>query len=206
MTLKYGCFISYPHVTDPEIIRNFEAELLRELNMWNLQGLQKPVYRDETRLKGGAFFNAALARALCESVCMIAVYIPGYFNAKRIDCGREYRAMEKLERRRLQSLNRKLSKENGLIIPIIFRGSDEIPEEILSRRHCYNFEPITMKTRRLGTPQARAYFSEIARYVRDRYNEIKSVKISCVKPSLPSDGEVLPWLKRVQRVERRFPR
>jgi len=99
MPLKYSCFISYRH-TQKDIVQGLVTSLKTELSRW----LDMDVYLDEERLKGGEFFNAKLAQAICESVCLIVVYTPTYFSDKNTYCAREYKAMEELEQVRFDKL------------------------------------------------------------------------------------------------------
>lgn len=39
---------------------------------------------DWERLQGGDFYNEALTLALCESVCMVVVFTPTYFDKEHI--------------------------------------------------------------------------------------------------------------------------
>jgi glycosyltransferase involved in cell wall biosynthesis len=72
--------------------------------------------------------------------------------------------MEQLERRRLKLLNGSTTKENGLIIPVVCCDWDGVPDEIRSRRHCYGFEPILMKGKKISSDaKARMSIAEIAR-------------------------------------------
>jgi hypothetical protein len=168
------------------------------------------VYRDVTRLKGGQFFNNALARALCESVCMIVVYIPAYFSAENPYCAREFRAMEQLERKRLQLLNSSGPSQHGFIIPIVCRDMQGVPKEIVSRRHCYDFEPILTRGSKLANDkQARIKIAEIARYIRDRHTELSALRQDpcqdCAGLSFPTEAAVQPWLRKIHSAPARFP-
>lgn len=78
MPLQYSCFVSYRHSQD-DIVQELVASLKRELSRW----LDMDVYVDKERLKGGMLFNRELAKALCESVCLIVVYTPTYFSEKK---------------------------------------------------------------------------------------------------------------------------
>ncbi len=122
MPLKYSCFVSYRHSSD-DIVTRLQTALETEIPKW----LNLKIYVDKSRLQGGNFFNGQLARALCESVCWIVIYTPTYFDKSYTYCAREYRAMEYLERRRLQLLNIPRNQQTGFIIPIIYRGEVFVP-------------------------------------------------------------------------------
>lgn len=99
------------------------------------------VYIDKERLVGGAHFNEALARALCESFCMIVVYVPKY--ATHPFCLREYRAMEMLEEKRMDLAGKSKFDDKGMIIPIVLRGVEDLPEDIRKRVHYLDFSKYT---------------------------------------------------------------
>jgi TIR domain len=153
MPIKYACFISYRHgqrKLAERIINDLYDALESELETW----LDEKVYLDRERLKGGDFYNEALAKALCESVCMIMIFTPTYFSADHTFCTREYKAMEKLEEQRFQALGERVDKRRGLIIPIVFRGEDYLPKEIKDRRLYYNFDKFLNERRRnLSSPR-----------------------------------------------------
>jgi hypothetical protein len=137
MPIKHACFISYRHgqrKLAERIINDLSDALASELEAW----LEQDVYVDRERLKGGEFYNEALAQALCESVCMILIFTPTYFSIDHTFCAREYKAMERLEEQRFQALGGRVDKRRGLIIPIVFRGEDYLPKEIKERRLYYN--------------------------------------------------------------------
>ena len=149
MPFAYSCFISYRH-GQRELLRRILEDLYEalsgELEFW----LDEEVYLDRNRLKGGDFYNEALARALCQSVCMIMFFTPRYFDRQNTYCAREYKAMEKLEETRLKAADSPLAKHHGLIIPIIIRGSHCLPEEIKKRRQCYNFDDFVLSDKTMS--------------------------------------------------------
>src|SRR5262245_13808013 len=101
MAINYACFISYRHgqsQLSERIISDLATALSNELSLYT----SKKVYVDRERLKGGDFYNEHLARALCESACMIMVFTPTYFDEQSTFCAREFKAMEFLEAKRSQ--------------------------------------------------------------------------------------------------------
>ncbi|HEY6248368.1 MAG TPA: TIR domain-containing protein [Candidatus Angelobacter sp.] len=159
------------------------------------------VFVDWHRLQGGDFFNAKLAHALCQSVCMVAVYTPTYFSLVHPYCAREYRAMEKLEDQRLAALNRKADREHGLIIPIVLRYKDRLPKKIKSKRQFYDFEAFLQGDNQIVKPEG--YFKaikEIASYIAERYWEISGLPQSasnCSGFDFPSESQIRPWLRKL---------
>jgi hypothetical protein len=53
---------------------------------------------------------------------MVTIHIPAYLDVTETYCAGEYKAMEKLESERLNKMDPEL-RENGLIIPLVCRGS-----------------------------------------------------------------------------------
>jgi hypothetical protein len=211
MGLKNACFISYRHLPGHEdIFGELFKALINEIALW----LTKPVYLDQERLKGGDFFNQGLATALCESACMITVYVPTYFEDNNPYCAREYKAMEKIESRRFRLLGTGTVKESGFIIPVVCRDWDNVPDEIRDKRQCYNFERILLRGKKLSRdPGARQEIFKIAQYIKARCDELDGAKTDPCKPwpnfKIPEEAETRDWLrslKRANKSARRFPR
>ena len=189
MPFDYSCFISYRHTKYKQnsaylekIVESLAGELERRV--------EAEVCRDKERLKGASFYNEALAGALCRSVCMIALYCPTYFSVDHPFCSREFRAMEELERKRLDALHsaqaalqaRKgglsrgqlkllndMDVTNGLIIVVALCDFESIPEHIQQRRNCYNFEPYTLRGNLERNQEFRKEINEISQYVARQY-------------------------------------
>jgi hypothetical protein len=174
MPFKYSCFISYRHgqrKLAERIINDLSEALSNELELL----LDKEVYLDRERLKGGEFYNEALATALCESACMIVVFTPTYFDKEHTFCAREYKAMEKLEEVRFKTLGVRTNRTPGLIIPIIFRGEDCLPREIKESRQYYNFGDFLLSDVKIGKhPKYARKIQEIARYIYDHYKTLEA--------------------------------
>jgi len=133
MPFKYACFISYCHGKEV-LVKTFIEELKKALKSHIDPYLDEDVCVDEGRLRGGDFYNERIAEAICQSICMIVVYTPKY--ERHSYCIREYAAMELLEERRLR-LVEPVGPKRGLIIPIIFRGEEDLPLKIKDQRHYY---------------------------------------------------------------------
>ena len=115
---KHDFFVSYPHMPDGNIVMKFVDELVRAIEFLRTgPRLPEPVYRDATRLLPGFRWGMELARALCHSRAMLAVYTDEYFT--REYCQAEWNAMVELEMRRLGK------SATSMIIPILFRAAND---------------------------------------------------------------------------------
>ena len=79
MAIRYGCFFSYAHGRH-ELMQRFKATLADALRCY-----LEPYFDDESelfidteQLGGGDDLDRKIARAMCESVCMILIYTPKY--------------------------------------------------------------------------------------------------------------------------------
>ena len=177
--------------------------------------MNEQVFLDTARLQGAQFYNEALASAICQSVCMVVFYTPTYFELNSTYCAREFKAMEEIEARRRQALGI-AAGANGLIIPIIFRGWDIVPDEIKLTRQCYNFEQYNFTSRRRLSQQTepRAVIRQIARYIFDRHRELVAAGVipdGCQNYVLPAENAIRPWLTQLvtaqpQPAGNQFPR
>ena len=141
-----------------------------------------PVYKDDLRLQGGDFYNQELARSLCESVCMLMVFTPTYFNVKNTYCTREYMAMKDLESKRIQLLD-----HHGLIIPIVLRGFNELPDEIKRQRQVIRFEQYALTEPKLSRdPRFHPEIKRVAEYIAARCRELKNIQIDCEEFQIPT--------------------
>jgi hypothetical protein len=127
MPFEHACFVIYRHHEQSKLAEKFIVDLCTALRNEITVMLDEDVFFDRKRMCGGTFFNASLARALCRSVCMIVVHAPTYFSKSHPYCAREYRAMENLERQRLDCPNKSLSRECGLILPVVLRVGASLP-------------------------------------------------------------------------------
>lgn len=208
MPFSHACFISYRHRSSQEyisVVEDLRTTLQDEVVLW----MNQQVYLDSDRLRGGNFFNRSVARALCESVCMVVFYIPPYFDADYMYCAREFKAMERHESHRLQALGLK-DDPCGLIIPIVCRGWEAFPAEIKNERQCYNFEPYYMVSRKISEhPEGRIEVMKVAKYIFDRYQELQARGGEpchvCSAFPLPDEDEVRPWLTNLMARQGQTP-
>lgn len=211
MPLKNACFVSYRHgqyELMKEFVTDFCAALCCELEPMLQSG---GVFLDHERLRGGDFYNQTLAGNLYESATMVMVYTPTYFDAEYTYCAREYSAMVSLERERLSRLRGIGSGDHGLILPVILRGSRNLPEEIKGGRQYYNFENFQLGGRRLSYhPRFAPVIREIAAYISERYAELLRLPEDTFQSRdrfrLPSETEIAPFLNAISRFRMPFPR
>ena len=130
MPIKYTCFISYPSAKG-QMMKDFVDELKKALTDCIDPYLDEPVYIDREQLGAGDHYNEALARAICESLCMIVVYVPKYEHHEYRRC--EYRAMEIIEEKRTQIRGKDRLANKGMIFPIILRGDKDLPDKKFKR-------------------------------------------------------------------------
>lgn len=164
MPFSHSCFISYCH-GQGDIIAPFIGQLRDALNSCLDPYLDERVYLDSERLRPGYRFNESIARALCESICMVLVYVPKY--ERHEYCLRELSAMERLEQRRFALLGDSVDRRLGFIIPVVLRGRlDDLPSAIRNARHFCDFSRYTTASPEIGrTADYAARLDEIAEYV-----------------------------------------
>jgi hypothetical protein len=159
--------------------------------------LDEEVYIDEDRLLPGYRYDEALAKAICQSICMIVVYTPKY--ERHSYCRREFAAMERIERSRKELLGDRADAEVNMIIPVIFRGSeDDLPDRLKKVIHHCDFSKYSTVSPDIS--QNQQYVDEIEKIAKVVYGQYKTFvdldeKISnhCDLFELPSEEEAEPW-------------
>jgi TIR domain len=194
MAFKYACFISYCH-GQHALVQSFIDQLKDALKAALDPYLDEQVYIDYDRLKPGFNYTSALERALCESVCMVLVYSPRY--ERHAYCGREFQGMESLEAARLKCLGA-AADSRGLIIPVILRGADEIPERIKKDRLYADFSRFTLATQDLSrNPEYVSLIEDIAAEIYKHYKRFETVGGDvcgdCSTFVLPAESQLKPW-------------
>lgn len=130
MAFKCACFISYPHNAGKSVDK-FVARLKEELADRCAQFVPDPIVTDHD-FETGADFHARIAKRLCESACLIAVYMPVY--QRKPFCIQEYVAMERLQAQRYGAVPVDPADHIGMILPIIYTGEEsKIPGWIRDR-------------------------------------------------------------------------
>jgi TIR domain len=204
MPLLYPCFISYCH-GEGKLMRRFIDDLTDALMAYLEPYFDERVYIDEKRLQAGYLYNEALATALCQSVCMVVVYVPKY--ERHNYCLREYAAMERIETQRKAMIGSRELREKGMIIPIVLRGSDAVPKKIRDRLQFLDFSKYTTASPTISRNKKYAdQIDEVARYIYNMYKELKDQDVcsGCNDFVLPAETDLQPWQTSV--VEPRYPR
>lgn len=184
---KYACFVSYCH-GQRELVKTFIDQLRDALEAELETRLDEPLYIDQDRLEPGYRYNEELARAICQSVCMIVVYSPRY--GRHEYCVREFEAMVQLEEARRELLGA-AGHGHAFIIPIIFRGDENVPARIKDHLHYVDFSKFTLAEKRLAeNAQYAEAIKRIARVIDDNYSAFQDTTANpcakCEEFSLPA--------------------
>lgn len=209
MSLEHPCFISYRHNPGPNykrIIKDLYEALSDELgNFIN----DKKIFIDDS-LQGGDIQDDKIAKALCESACMILAFTPTYFSKDHLYCAREFRAMEAIELKRLTLLNSGTTNNRGLIIPIILRGEPFLPPCIKNVRTYINFNNYMPSTNEENILY-RDYYEkiiDIVEYIHTLYSALEEhwdTSLECKNFKLPTEAEVRPWVDSLSIPAIEFP-
>jgi len=203
MGFKNACFISYRQGLGPGNQRFYEVFREQLANQLDFYLPNLPVYLDTERVHGGDFFNSDLARALCNSVCMVSLFIPTYFDLQHTYCAREYRAMLQLEAQRLPLLPQE--DWRGLIIPIVLRGS---PPEVVSNGRKY-YEPKTLQPNDWRKQESLKILEQVAGDIYRRFQAFQSAGADpcsqCVGFEFPSEDSIRPWLTGITAPAQKLP-
>lgn len=194
MAFKHACFISYCH-GQHDLIKNFMDQLKAALKAELEVLLDEDVYVDEERLKPGYKHEEKLARAICESVCMIVVYSPRYLRHEY--CVREYEAMRRLEERR-RSLLGTAAHGSGFIIPIVLRADQDIMARVKQHTHYSDFSRFTLATPDISrNPEYVGEIRKIAQVIYEQYMLFRQNGsdpcAACLDFTLPPAPDVMTW-------------
>jgi len=197
-----ACFISYRHtgVDSQKFVQAFVRELKRQLQLW-LPNAQ--MYFDENGLKIGDKFNEELAYELCRSACMVMFFLPLHFDINHPYCAKEYRAMLDLEKQRLGAGISDLHNK-GLIFPVVYRGVDDLPEEIKSCRHFLNFEHL-IHERDFKRRDCHEDLCTLSKQIYDRYRVLTNAGLVQPEPckafKFPELETIRPWLEGISPIK-----
>jgi len=203
MSFTHACFISYvrpKHDLNTGFIGQLSAALKDELEPW----MDEDVYIDEEGVGPGDEHNERLARAICESVCMIVVWSPKY---ERHDyCLREFQAMTRLQGERRKLLGQAAHGHN-FIIPVILRGRVYLPDYIKEYVDYSDFSSFTLAETDISrNPGYLKEIRRIAERIYERYRLFKDANLdvctTCGDERLPPAGGVVSWAQSPQFVNR----
>jgi hypothetical protein len=205
MPVKYACFISYRGYEDNELAETLVSGLYKSLKN-ELDPLVGPnrVYRDnKSGMAPGALLPASLSRDLCESACLVAVYGPDYFSRDSTWCAQEFKAMLDLETQRLNLLPAS-ERANGLLIIIVFRGRDSLPEEFSNNRLVCFFDKYALFQPEIPKhPELYPHVMQIASYIAARFKALSKLLPDpcgkCPTFQLPTEAEALTWLDDLEK-------
>lgn len=192
MAFKYVCFISYPH-SKSTMMKEFVDELKQALIDELDPIFDEEVYIDKERLAGGDHFNEALAQALCQSFCMVVVYVPKY--EKHSYCLQEYRAMELLEGKRMELAGKSRPTKYGMIVPIVLRGVEDVPEDIKKSIHYLDFSKYTTASANIRKNEEYvAQIGMLAKNIRELYRLFEKLDPckECDEFALPDANSIKP--------------
>lgn len=203
--MKYTCFISYADVKEPDLfafIEELKDALVTELKL--LLDESVSVYFDKRENKPGTLFNPAIASALCQSLCLVVVYMPAYDT--HTYSLREFTAMEILEQKRKEKLARPDLDDKGMIIPIILRKLKELPKQIRGQRQYVDISTFLLRAENLKTDKAyAARIQKVAEYIAELHAIVEEAQtdlcVGCNGYVLPPDEAVVPWRMRPAAVE-----
>jgi len=142
MAIRYGCFFSYAHGRH-ELMQRFKNALADALRCYLEPHFdnEDELFIDTEQLGGGDDLDHKIARAMCESVCMILIYTPKY--EAHAYTRREHAAMRLLEAERAGWY----PLPGHLIIPVIMtRHPDSLPPQITDSTFYVDFSHFTMAT------------------------------------------------------------
>ncbi|ADW17328.1 hypothetical protein Despr_1157 [Desulfobulbus propionicus DSM 2032] len=197
-----ACFISYRHTgaDSQQFVQAFVHELKRQLQLWLPNA---PVYFDEKGLKVGDQFNEELAFELCRSACMVMFFLPLHFDINHPYCAREYKAMLELEKQRLGAGVADLQNK-GLIFPVVYRGADDLPEEIKTCRHYLNFEHL-IHERDFKRRECHQELYALSKQISDRYRALTNAGLIQAEPcksfKFPDLEAIRPWLEGISPIK-----
>jgi len=219
MSLKHACFISYRRIegneTNETFVRGVYKVLREEIDLRVGSGkvyIDEPEKGDEgpdpwangqeARLTPGAKMPESLSRDLCESACLVVIFNADYFSRDSTWCTREFQAMLDLERRRHKLLPAS-EQDRGLLIIIVLRAMNKLPDDLKQKRFVCDFSswmlhqgPIHLDSKAYGG------LAEVAAYIEKRFDALKKLEKShgndpcacCDSYKMPSEEDALKWL------------
>jgi hypothetical protein len=184
MAIRYGCFFSYAHGRH-ELMQRFKATLADALRCYLEPYFdnEDELFVDVEQLGGGDDLDRKIARAMCESVCMVLIYTPKY--EAHAYTRREYAGMRRLEAER----SRWYTLPSKLIIPVIMtQHPDGLPPQITDAFYV-DFSRFTMATADLkSNPDFLPDIDRMVKRIVTHYHYQKK----CMPPGYDCNQFVLP--------------
>lgn len=140
MAIRYGCFFSYAHGRH-NLMQGFKNTLAEALQCYlePYFDTEDELFIDTEQLGGGDDLDRKIAKAMCESVCMILIYTPKY--EAHPYTRREYAAMRLLEQERSSWY----ALPSHLIIPVVMtRHPSNLPPQITESSFYVDFSRYTL--------------------------------------------------------------
>jgi hypothetical protein len=175
-SFQYGGFVSYRHgdPDDPDDALNSFARQVKEALSSELRTQGKKIFFDEDHMKGGYILRPTLGQSICQSVCMIVIFVRDYLSPQNPYCAAELRAMLACEAERFKKLGIEESEATkGHVITLAYRNPDLVPK-VLKDRIFHDFSEHTTADIPLRLNKNHASkFVEIASYIADLYEEME---------------------------------
>ena len=170
MDIRYGCFLSYAH-GNFAFMNKFKNDLVEALSCYLEPHLDREdaLFIDSEQLGGGDDLDLRVARAMCESVCMIVLYTPKY--EAHGYTRREFAAMQLIEQERRNWYE----LPSHLIIPIIMTQHTEgLPAQIAGPGFYVDFSAYTLASGDLkSNPQFLPDIKKIVQRIARHYQLLK---------------------------------
>lgn len=200
MKPRHPCFISFRHVGNCEkFVLAFRDSLKEELenHFWKFKDKEGP-FLDDTRMVGDPYLEDTIAEAICNSVCMIVIYLPSYFNEDYPYCAREFKAMQLLEDKRRKLLPAG-AVIDSLIIPVFFRDKERFKKMNLVTNDKYDFQNLSLLNNMQKNRMYKEKLVELCKEIYDRYEIFKGNNLSpwnnCDQAQLPTIQDVKQLLE-----------
>jgi len=193
MPLKWSCFLSFRGGKGDlalGIVDLFAKALANELELQTDAGL----YRYSDEMVAGDIIDPSIAEELRTSACMIVLFTGKYFSKAKSYCAREYLAMARLEKDRLDRLSLGKPSTKSLIVPVILRNPERFPPALKSR---FMFDFTEFGQDDSGISKPKKFFTDvrrIAEYAAARFYEFEGLVDDDEVLALPDDEEVLEFL------------
>lgn len=200
MSIKYACFISYPHYST-KYVETFldQLKIALETSIEPYLNQIRVVYQDKYNLEKNIpdeELTKKLGQAICESVCWIIIFGPAY--QERIWCLREFMAMEQIEEKRKQLLGSKYDRLRTMIFPLIIDNKSHIPNKVreISINNFLTYELISQKNSKSNNTER--YLEALARIIYKHFFNLRTLNYNkstneCTQFKLSSVEDTKKW-------------